>query len=141
MLFRSLGDLAVDGNDLIAELGAEPGPVLGHVLRELLERVVADPALNDRPTLLVLAQALLAAEQLILDGRLEANREARYAGWSGPLGQTILSGETTLEALEARVASGELDPRPVSGRQELLENVVNQAIWRSTARATETARG
>jgi xylose isomerase len=88
-----------------------------------------------------LAQALLAAEQLILDGRLEANREARYAGWSGPLGQTILSGETTLEALEARVASGELDPRPVSGRQELLENVVNQAIWRSTARATETARG
>ena len=53
-----LGDLAVDGNDLIAELGAEPGPVLGHVLRELLERVVADPALNDRPTLLVLAQAL-----------------------------------------------------------------------------------
>jgi hypothetical protein len=25
--------------------------------------------------------------------------------------------------------AGEIDPRPVSGRQELLENVVNQHIW------------
>lgn len=52
-------DLAVDGRDLMAELGLEPGPVLGWVLDELLERVVADPALNDRPTLLLLAQATL----------------------------------------------------------------------------------
>ena len=27
------------------------------------------------------------------------------------------------------MASGEIDPKPVSGRQELLENLVNQAIW------------
>lgn len=56
------GDLAIDGADLIAELGAQPGPGLGAVLDELLERVIADPALNDRPTLLVLAQELLAEE-------------------------------------------------------------------------------
>jgi poly(A) polymerase/tRNA nucleotidyltransferase (CCA-adding enzyme) len=56
------GDLAVDGDDLIAELGAVPGPRLGSVLDHLLEVVVEDPALNDRPTLLLLAQAELAED-------------------------------------------------------------------------------
>ena len=40
--------LAIDGDDLIRELGLEPGPRLGRVLDALLERVIADPALNDR---------------------------------------------------------------------------------------------
>ena len=31
--------------------------------------------------------------------------------------------------LAGRVLNGEIDPKPVSGRQELLENVVNQQIW------------
>jgi hypothetical protein len=56
------GDLAVDGDDLIAELGAEPGPRLGALLDELVEAVVEDPGLNDRPTLLLLAQSRLASE-------------------------------------------------------------------------------
>ncbi len=56
-------DLAVDGDDLIAELGAVPGPRLGAVLDRLLEEVVDDPTLNDRPTLLLLAQAQLAQEE------------------------------------------------------------------------------
>jgi putative nucleotidyltransferase with HDIG domain len=55
-----LHGLAIDGSDLIDELGMSPGPSLGRVLDELLERVIADPALNDRPTLLLLAQASLA---------------------------------------------------------------------------------
>jgi hypothetical protein len=32
-------------------------------------------------------------------------------------------------SLEAKVAAGEIDPRPVSGRQEELENRVNRKIW------------
>jgi putative nucleotidyltransferase with HDIG domain len=55
-------DLVVDGDDLIAELGLQPGPQLGRLLEELLERVIADPALNDRPTLLILAAGMLAEE-------------------------------------------------------------------------------
>ncbi len=55
-------DLAVSGDDLIGELGMAPGPRLGRVLRELLERVVDDPALNDRPTLLLLARTLVEDE-------------------------------------------------------------------------------
>ncbi len=54
--------LAVNGQDLISELGVTPGPGLGHVLDELLERVLADPSLNERPTLLLLAQSMLADE-------------------------------------------------------------------------------
>jgi putative nucleotidyltransferase with HDIG domain len=55
-------DLVVDGDDLIAELGLRPGPVIGRVLDELVERVIADPALNDRPTLLLLARSLVEVE-------------------------------------------------------------------------------
>ena len=35
----------------------------------------------------------------------------------------------SLRDLLTRVASGEVDPRPGSGRQEELENRVNRAIW------------
>ena len=55
-----LHGLAIDGSDLIEELGMSPGPSLGRVLDGLLERVIADPGLNDRPTLLLLAQASMA---------------------------------------------------------------------------------
>lgn len=55
-------DLAVDGHDLIRELGLEPGPRLGRILDALLERVLADPSLNERPTLLLLARALADGE-------------------------------------------------------------------------------
>jgi putative nucleotidyltransferase with HDIG domain len=53
-------DLAINGADLIRELGLSEGPLLGRMLEDLLERVINDPGLNDRPTLLVLAQAMLA---------------------------------------------------------------------------------
>ncbi|HYN69558.1 MAG TPA: HD domain-containing protein [Candidatus Eisenbacteria bacterium] len=55
-----LRHLAVSGDDLISELGLSPGPRLGRILGELLDKVIVDPALNDRPTLLLLAEAMLA---------------------------------------------------------------------------------
>lgn len=51
--------LAVDGTDLMRELGLPQGPILGRILEGLLERVIADPALNDRPTLLLLARSMI----------------------------------------------------------------------------------
>jgi xylose isomerase len=76
-----------------------------------------------------LARALLAAAELLENETLSRPLEERYAGWSGPLGQAILDGHESLASLEAKVASGEVDPRPVSGRQEELENRVNRQIW------------
>ena len=76
-----------------------------------------------------LARALLVGAGMLEHGTLRDRRDERYAGWSSERGTSILSGGQSLPALEERVASGEVDPRPVSGRQELLENLVNQEIW------------
>ena len=73
--------------------------------------------------------ALEAAARLVEDGTLAGMKDARYAGWDGPLGQEILGGGTTLAGLAGRVASGEIDPVRASGRQERYENVVNEALW------------
>ena len=47
----------------MAELGLDAGPLLGRILDDLLERVIADPALNERPTLLLLAQSMLTEDR------------------------------------------------------------------------------
>ena len=57
------GDLAVNGDDLMAELGLQRGPAIGRILDQLLERVVAEPSLNDRPTLLLVARGLVADDK------------------------------------------------------------------------------
>ncbi|MCZ6663306.1 MAG: xylose isomerase [Actinobacteria bacterium] len=80
-----------------------------------------------------LAKALLVAADLLEADTLSNPLSHRYAGWSEDVGRGILSGSESLESLEARVMSGELDPSPVSGSQELLENRVNQVIWGSEA--------
>ena len=49
-----VGDLAIDGDDLRAA-GIPPGPMIGRLLHQLLERVIDDPTSNDRATLLRLA--------------------------------------------------------------------------------------
>ena len=76
-----------------------------------------------------LARALLVGAALIENGTLSKPRAERYAGWSEELGTRIKAGSETLETLEKRVSSGKLDPAPVSGRQELLEERVNRVIW------------
>jgi xylose isomerase len=76
-----------------------------------------------------LARALLVAAEMVERGTLRHRRDERYAAWSGDLGTSILSGDASLDSIERQVSDGRLDPRPVSGRQELLENLVNQQIW------------
>jgi xylose isomerase len=76
-----------------------------------------------------LARALLVAAELVERETLSKPLAERYAGWDGALGRAILDGGETLASLEARVASGDIDPAPRSGRQEALENAVNQVLW------------
>ncbi len=51
----SPSDLAVDGNDVMRELGIPPGPQVGRIIAALFERVLDDPDLNtkDRLTALI----------------------------------------------------------------------------------------
>lgn len=50
--------LAVTGDDLVAELGIGPGPLIGRLLAALLEEVLEDPTLNSRDRLLDLARSM-----------------------------------------------------------------------------------
>ena len=88
-----------------------------------------------------LARSLLVAAAMIERGTLEANREARYAGWQGDLGRSISDGSATLESLAAAALDGAIDPSPVSGRQEYLENIVNGTIWATDAGPATKNRG
>jgi tRNA nucleotidyltransferase (CCA-adding enzyme) len=49
-----VSDLAIGGMDVMQALGLPPGPLVGHVLARLLERVLDDPSLNTRDRLLEL---------------------------------------------------------------------------------------
>ena len=51
----TIRDLAVSGTDLQLEAGFEKGPLLGTILKELLETVLDDPSLNSKKTLLKIA--------------------------------------------------------------------------------------
>ena len=71
---------------------------------------------------------VVAAARIVEEGRLASFVERRYAGWDSGLGREILAGEHDLVSLSERVRDGSLDPRPVSGRQEWLENLVNRYL-------------
>ncbi len=73
------------------------------------------------------AHGLKVAAKLIKDGVLSENLKARYASYDSGVGAKIEDGTATLESLEAyTLKHGE--PQARSGRQELLENVINQYI-------------
>ena len=74
------------------------------------------------------AQAFLAAARMIEDGKFDAFLSERYAGWSDAKAQAMLAPDATLDGIAARVASEGIDPKPRSGRQEWVENLVNRYL-------------
>ncbi|GAA0574316.1 xylose isomerase [Rhizomicrobium electricum] len=73
-----------------------------------------------------LARAVISAEAMIKDKRLADAKAARYAGWSTPFGKDIMEGKYSLADLADVALKKNLNPKPVSGKQELLESVVAQ---------------
>lgn len=53
-------DLAIDGHVLIKELNLKPGPILGKILKHLLELVIDQPELNNEKDLLLESQKFLS---------------------------------------------------------------------------------
>lgn len=74
------------------------------------------------------ARGLKAAAKMVEDKALSAPLANRYAGWDKAENQKMLRGEESLDAIAARVESQNINPKPVSGKQELLENVVNRYV-------------
>ena len=74
----------------------------------------------------ICAAGLKAAAAMLEDGRLEAARAERYAGWDSAEGQALLRSD--FEQISARVVAEDVNPEPKSGRQERLENLVNRFL-------------
>ena len=75
-----------------------------------------------------LAHSLLTAARMIEDGKLNAFVKQRYAAWDTGLGREILDAKMSLADLAALARQRRLDPRPQSGHQERLENLVNRYV-------------
>lgn len=73
-----------------------------------------------------IAHALVKAAALIEDGKLDAFRAERYAGWQGELGRKIHADGTTLADIADIAVARDLAPVRRSGRQEWCENLINR---------------
>jgi len=73
------------------------------------------------------ARGLKIAAAIRADGRLEAFRKERYSSWDAGMGAKIEAGKVTLADLET-YAEEIGEPALHSGRQEMLENLINEFI-------------
>jgi xylose isomerase len=74
------------------------------------------------------ARGLKIAHAIITDGRLSSFVSERYRSWDSELGRRVESGNATLGELEAYILPKGEVTRNASGRQEMLENLINDFI-------------
>lgn len=71
-----------------------------------------------------------AARKLVADGRIDAFIKERYASWRTGIGADIVAGNVTLADLETyALQKGEVTDSLSSGRQEMLESIVNNVLF------------
>ncbi len=76
------------------------------------------------------ALGFLAARKLLADGRIEKFIEERYASWKTGIGADIVAGKADFRSLEKyALEKGEVVDSITSGRQELLESIVNNVLF------------
>ena len=75
------------------------------------------------------ALGLRNAAKLIEDGRIDEFVRNKYESFQHGIGQKIRAGTTSLEELSAHALSLPEIPIPSSGRQEMLEAIVNSVIF------------
>ena len=73
------------------------------------------------------ARGLKIAHKIAEDGRMSAFVSERYASYDSGIGAEIEAGSTSLDALDAH-AQGIEAPQLPSGRQEMLENIINDYL-------------
>ena len=70
------------------------------------------------------ARGLKIAAQMVKDGKFAKFIKNRYAGWDTPFGNKIEQGKATFAQME-KYTLEQGEPRIQSGRQEMLENILN----------------
>jgi xylose isomerase len=76
----------------------------------------------------VCARGLKGAAAMLEEGSLQDNLVSRYSGWEGEMGGAIMDGEYDLGTIAEKVTAEDINPKPVSGKQEILENIVNRFV-------------
>ncbi len=74
------------------------------------------------------ARGLKAAARMLEEGKLSGAVEERYAGWDKKDAASMMSDKWSLEQITDYVETNGVNPKPVSGRQEILENLVNRYV-------------
>lgn len=74
------------------------------------------------------AKGLLVADKLLSDGVLEDFVAKRYESYTKGIGKDIVEGKVDFEALAAYALEHD-QVKNTSGRQEMLEDVVNRYIY------------
>ncbi|WP_211462700.1 xylose isomerase [Collimonas silvisoli] len=77
----------------------------------------------------VLALSLERAAGMIENDLLAKFKAERYAGWDSVFGQDVLAGKLSLSDIAEHAFARQLNPQAISGRQEMLENLVNRVIF------------
>lgn len=75
------------------------------------------------------ARAFLLAVEIVERGKLNAIVSARYAGWQKPENVAMLSGSMGLEEIAANAEKHGIDPKPRSGQQERVENLIQRMLF------------
>jgi xylose isomerase len=75
-----------------------------------------------------LARGLLIAANLIETGELDKFTDQRYQEWKAPYGQSILQNHADFDSITKHVMENDINPQPISGRQEMLESMLNNVI-------------
>ncbi|MEO0635655.1 MAG: xylose isomerase [Pseudomonadota bacterium] len=75
----------------------------------------------------ICARGLKAAAAMLEDGTLPKFVDDRYSGWDTEDSQALLN-HATLEHCEECVRAQDMNPKPRSGKQEYLENLVNRFV-------------
>ena len=75
----------------------------------------------------ICARGLKAAAAMLQEGGLQDALSKRYSGWDTAQAQAMLDAGT-LDSITERVLTEGINPEPQSGRQEVLENLVNRFV-------------
>lgn len=76
------------------------------------------------------ALGLMKAAELIEDGRIDENIKNKYASFNDGIGKKIIDGSASLEELADYAASLKSAETPASGKQERLEGILNQILFK-----------
>jgi xylose isomerase len=76
-----------------------------------------------------MALALKKAAAILENDFIADKISQRYQGWGQNFGQSILNGHHNLESLANHTVSNSLQPKHVSGQQEMMENKVNRILF------------